>query len=203
MIVRPSLLLAVALTSAACSSPPQAPTVDDSKKRPVNVSQAIDLQSCRSELVATRIVLNESIDRPRVITVPAKPQNVVPTPNQVFVINFPLGSAVVELSAAEQARLVEQARAAKFIVIRGRTDATSDSIAETSLARRRAEATYSYLTTSLKVSLPTEGIRMSWQGAGDPIQPQDNAQARQANRRVEIELYPVKPDVQVLAAATS
>ena len=203
MIVRLASLFAVALATAACSSPPQAPTVDDSRKRPVNVSQAIELQSCRSELVATRIVLTESSDRPRVIAMPARPLDVVPTPNQVFVINFPLGSAVVELSAAEQARLIEQARAAKFIVIRGRTDATSDSIAETNLARRRAEATYSYLTTSLKVALPTEGIRMSWQGAGDRAQPEDTSQARQANRRVEIELYPVKPVVQVFAAATS
>jgi len=197
------LVVALALAMSACSSPPQAPTVDDSKKRPVNVSQAIEVQSCRSELAATRIVLTESIDRPRIITVPAKPLDAVPTPNQVFVINFPLGSATVELSAAEQARLVEQARTAKFIVIRGRTDATSDSLAETNLARRRAEATYSYLTTSLKIALPTEGIRMSWQGAGDRAQPEDTTQARQANRRVEIELYPVKPAVQVLAAATS
>jgi len=197
------LAIALALTMSACSSPPQAPTVDDSKKRPVNVSQALEVQSCRSELAATRIVLTESIDRPRIITVPAKPLEAVPTPNQVFVINFPLGSATVELSAAEQARLVEQARTAKFIVIRGRTDATTDTLAETNLARRRAEATYSYLTTSLKVALPTEGIRMSWQGAGDRAQPEDTTQARQANRRVEIELYPVKPAVQVLAAATS
>jgi len=203
MIVRFTTLIAATLATAACSSPPQAPTVDDSKKRPVNVSQAIEVQTCRSELAATRIVLNESIDRPRIITVPARPLDAVPTPNQVFVINFPLGSATVELSATEQAKLIEQARAAKFIVIRGRTDATADSIAETNLARRRAEATYSYLTTSLKVALPAEGIRMSWQGAGDRAQPEDTTQARQANRRVEIELYPVKPAVQVLAAATS
>ena len=79
MIVRLTSILAATLATAACSSPPQAPTVDDSKKRPVNVTQALELQSCRSELVATRIVLNESIDRPRVITVPAKPLDVVPT----------------------------------------------------------------------------------------------------------------------------
>jgi outer membrane protein OmpA-like peptidoglycan-associated protein len=203
MIVRLTTLIAATLASAACSSPPQAPTVDDAKKRPVNVSQAIDVQSCRSELAATRIVLTESLDHPRIVTVPAKPLDAVPAPNQVFVINFPLGSATVELSATEQAKLIEQARTAKFIVIRGRTDATTDSLAETNLARQRAEATYSYLTSSLKVSLPAEGIRMSWQGAGDRAQPQDTAPARQANRRVEIELYPVKPAVQVLAPATS
>lgn len=204
MTLRLTFLLAVTLATTACSSPPKAPTVDDSKKRPVNVGQAIEVQSCRSELAATRIVLAETTDRPpRVVTVPARPLEFVPTPNRVFVINFPLGSATVELSATEQAKLIEQARAAKFIVIRGRTDATADSIAETNLARRRAEATYSYLTTSLKVALPAEGIRMSWQGAGDRAQPEDTTQARQANRRVEIELYPVKPAVQVLAAATS
>ena len=197
------LLIALALALAACSSPPPAPTVDDSKKRPVNVSQAIEVQSCRSELAATRIVLTESLDRPRIVTVPAKPTDVMPTPNQIFVINFPLGSATIELSAAEQARLVEQARTAKFIIIRGRTDATSDSTAETALARRRAEAAYSYLTASFNVGLPAEGIRISWQGAGDPMRQQDGPQARQANRRVEIELYAIKPTVQVLVAATT
>jgi outer membrane protein OmpA-like peptidoglycan-associated protein len=158
---------------------------------------------CRSELAATLIVLTESIDRPCVITVPAKPLDVVQTHNHVFVINFPSGSATVELSATEQAKLVEQARMAKFIVIRGRTDATSDSLAQTNLAHRRAEATFSYLTTSLKVALLAEGLRMSWQGAGDPLQLQGTSQARQANRRVEIELYPAKPSVQMLAPAAS
>jgi len=196
-------VVVLALAVSACTSPPQAPTVDDSKKRPVNVGQAIEVQTCRSELAATRIVLAESIEHPRVITVPSKPLETTPAPNQVFVINFPLGSAAVELTEAERARLLEQARAAKFIVIRGRTDATSDSIAETNLARRRAEAAYSYLTASLKVALPPEGIRVSWQGAGDRAQAEDTTQARQANRRVEIELYPIKPGVQVLAAATS
>jgi len=204
MTLRLTFLLAVTLATTACSSPPKAPTVDDSKKRPVNVGQAIEVQSCRSELAATRIVLAETTDRPpRVVTVPARPLEFVPTPNRVFVINFPLGSANVEISAADEARLIEQARLAKYIVIRGRTDAISDSIAETNLARRRAEATYSYLMTSLRVALPVEGIRVSWQGAGDPIRPQDSVQARQTNRRVEIELYLIKPEVQVLATASS
>jgi outer membrane protein OmpA-like peptidoglycan-associated protein len=202
--MRFACLLALTFAAAGCSSPPQAPTVDDAKKRPVNAAEAIELQSCRSELAATRIVLAESLDRPRTVTVAAPAQAAPPpAPNHVFVIRFGLGSSAVDLSSEEQARLAEQARAARFIVIRGRTDASSDSFFDTNLARRRAEAAYSYLTYSLKVPLPPEGIRTTWQGAGDRAAPGQTLAERQANRRVEIELYPVKPDVQVLATSAS
>ncbi|MDQ2734266.1 MAG: OmpA family protein, partial [Pseudomonadota bacterium] len=92
----------------------------------------------------------------------------------------------------QSAQLVEQARAAKYIVIRGRTDASSDSDSETRLARRRAEAAFKYLVETVR--LPPDGIRLSWQGAGDLIggTPGD----RQASRRVEIELYQAKPEYQ-------
>jgi outer membrane protein OmpA-like peptidoglycan-associated protein len=203
-MMRLACLLALTFAAAGCSSPPQAPTVDDAKKRPVNAAEAIELQSCRSELAATRIVLAESLNRPRTVTVAAPAQATPPTPpNHVFVIRFGLGSSAVDLSSEEQARLAEQAKAARFIVIRGRTDASSDSFFDTNLARRRAEAAYSFLTYSLKVPLPPEGIRTTWQGAGDRAAPGQTLAERQANRRVEIELYPVKPDVQVLAASAS
>jgi outer membrane protein OmpA-like peptidoglycan-associated protein len=207
-MMRLACLLAVTFAATGCSSPPQAPTVDDTRKRPVNVAEAIELQSCRSELAATKIVLAESLDRPRTVTVAAPAQATAsatpPTPpNHVFVIRFGLGSSAVDLSAEEQARLAEQAKAARFIVIRGRTDASSDSFFDTNLARRRAEAAYSFLTYSLKVPLPPEGIRTTWQGAGDRAAPGQTLAERQANRRVEIELYPVKPDVQVLATSAS
>ncbi len=201
-------LTALALLVAACSSPPKPPTVDDSKKRPVNVSQAVDLQMCRSELTAAKIVLTETLTseqrRLAVAAAEAAPTSdgarsaargaTAAEPNQIFVISFPLGSADIAVAPAQSAQLIEQARAAKFIVIRGRTDALSDSAAETKLARRRAEAAYKYLVEM--VPLPAEGIRLSWQGAGDLLEAGNVSGDRQASRRVEIELYPAKPDFQ-------
>ena len=99
-------LAAVTALIAGCSSPPKPPTVDDSKKRPVNVSQAVDLQVCRAELSAAKIVLTETLtteQRRQVVAqmaaesaMPAlaKPYLAPPAePNQIFVVNFTLGSA--------------------------------------------------------------------------------------------------------------
>lgn len=205
MTTRALALAALTALLAGCSSPPKPPTVDDSKKRPVNVSQAVDLQMCRTELSAAKIVLTETLTTEQrrqalaqaaaesVRPVLARPTMAMPTePNQIFVVNFTLGSADFSLAPGQSAQLVEQARAAKYIVIRGRTDASADSASETALARRRAEAAFKYLVEAVR--LPSEGIRLSWQGAGDLIgsTPAD----RQASRRVEIELYQAKPEYQ-------
>src|SRR5438105_4682097 len=154
MTTKPIAILALALTLSACSSPPKAPTVDDSKKRPVNVSEAVNLQMCRAELSAAKVVLTETLtESQRQIATAVRQADVssaqvVALPNQVFVIHFALGSAEFNLAADQQAKLIEQARNAKFIVIRGRTDAPADSLSETRLAQRRTEAAYNYLMRS-------------------------------------------------------
>lgn len=205
MTTRTLALAAMTALIAGCSSPPKPPTVDDSKKRPVNVSQAVDLQVCRAELSAAKIVLTETLttEQRRQVIAQMAPDNAMPVlakpdlmspvePNQIFVVNFTLGSADFALVPGKEAQLIEQARAAKYIVIRGRTDALSDSVSETKLARRRAEAAFKYLVEMAR--LPPEGIRLSWQGAGDLIG--DTPADRQASRRVEIELYQAKPEYQ-------
>ncbi len=210
MTTKTFVLTALAVLIASCSSPPKPPTVDDSKKRPVNVPQAVDLQVCRSELSAAKIVLTETLTSEQRRLAVASAAAPAPTsdvarsepnrgagaaePNQIFIINFALGSADLALAPAQSAQLIEQARAAKFIVIRGRTDAVSDSPAETRLARRRAEAAYKYLLEMVR--LPAEGIRLSWQGAGDLLQADSASIDRQDSRRVEIELYQAKPEYQ-------
>lgn len=200
-----ALAVMTALIAGCSSSPPKPPRVDDSKKRPVNVSQAVDLQMCRTELSAAKIVLTETLatERRRQVLAQAEAENAIPVlarppmaaptePNQIFVVNFTLGSADFALAPGQSAQLVEQARAAKYIVIRGRTDALSDSVSETTLARRRAQAAFKYLVEMVR--LPPDGIRLTWQGAGDLIgsTPAD----RQASRRVEIELYQARPEYQ-------
>lgn len=206
MLVRTLIGAGCAAAVVACSSPPKPPTVDDSRKRPVNVSEAVNLQMCRSELSAARIVLGESLAMQHLPakTAAPQPESVQPIAadaNQVFVIGFPVASADLNLSAAEKARLLDQARGARFIVIRGRTDAPTDSMVETRLAKRRAEAAYDYLVS--QVGMPLEGMRVSWQGAGDPLRPGESGVARAGDRRVEIEIYHTAPVVQVLTALRS
>ena len=188
MLTNQSVLAAVAILIAGCSSPPKPPTVDDSNKRPVNVSQALDLQVCRSELTAAKIVLTESLNNsrslamvaPPVVLQPMAPRTLVSAPmaaslepNQVAVVNFAHGSADFVVPPELSAQLIDQARNSRFILIRGRTDAVADSVAETRLAKRRAEAAYTYLVE--KVGLRPQGIRLTWQGSGDPIQPGGHA----------------------------
>ena len=48
------------LVLASCSSPPQPPTVDESRKRPVNSQMAVELQVCRNDLQNTRLLATES-----------------------------------------------------------------------------------------------------------------------------------------------
>jgi len=212
--------VSVFLAISACSTPPKPPTVDDSQKRPVNVSEAVNLQMCRSELSAAKVVLAEVTGAPQAVQL--QPVSPAPAgasvtqiassestgrpattaaaaggaPNHVFVVRFATGSADFILGAAQQAKLLEQAKAARFIVIRGRTDAATESLDETHLAQRRSQAAYNFLIRAVK--LPRESVRVSWQGAGDPADAGAGPLQRQANRRVEIEMYEAKPESEIL-----
>src|SRR5256885_11426356 len=61
-----SFLIWVLLLSS-CSSPPRPPTVDESRKRPVNSQVAVELQGCKNDLHNTRIMATAS-GRPVVST---------------------------------------------------------------------------------------------------------------------------------------
>ena len=53
-------IFAVLLVISSCSSPPKPPTVDESRKRPVNAAAAVELQVCKSDLQNTRILASET-----------------------------------------------------------------------------------------------------------------------------------------------
>src|SRR5207245_10147694 len=105
MTTKPIAILALALAVSACTSPPKAPTVDDSNKRPVNVSEAVNLQMCRAELSAAKVVLTETLtESQRQIAVAMRQAassslQIALIPNQIFVIHFALGSAEFNLPA--------------------------------------------------------------------------------------------------------
>lgn len=212
-----ALAAIVAATAGGCTSPPQPPQVDDSVRRPVNNAQSLDLQRCTGELSATRIALTEAAHRANRIaagataqamdaarraaascpTFPAAPDKI--GGNQVFVVPFRLGSSAIELESEQASRLTKAAAGAQLVVVRGRTDASADSLAETALAQRRAQAASDFLVA--RAGVPRERLRLQWQGAGDPLEAGNSPSQRQRNRRVEVEVYAAAPAVEVLANA--
>ena len=109
--------------------------------------------------------------------------------NVVAVVSFATGSASLSIEAADAAALVRRAKGAAGIMIRGRTDALGDSLQETALARRRAEAAAEFLELA---GVPRDKLRLTWQGAGDPVAGL-RATERGQSRRVEIEFYASAP----------
>ena len=192
-----------ALLLTSCSTPPKPPSVDESTKRPVNARAAVDLKACQGDLSRATILvsemaragvvataLNKAVPQPgaAVASVPAS-QAADTAGNLVAVVPFGMGSAAWSVEQADAAALVRRAKDAAVIMIRGRTDATGDSLQETALARRRAEAAAEFLQ---QAGVSKDKLRLTWQGAGDPLaglRPADRSQSR----RVEIEFYAAAP----------
>ena len=195
---------------ASCSSPPKPPTVDETQRRPANTAVGVELQACKGELQNTRILANESMRSAEsagatAARLSAQQQSLLaraaapaPVVNSIYTVTFAFGSTQVSLPGSEASALVEQARAAALVVLRGRTDGTSELPAESRVARERAAAVRAYL-----VAAGVEGarIRTMYQPVGDHAADNGVALGRSLNRRVEIELYPSAPRAVPLTAA--
>lgn len=190
----PTALL-IALT--ACSSPPPLPSADDAPRRPVNTPEAVELQSCRNALHNGRIELRESREQVALQAsrlVQWAQQGAVAPPalqgNTVVTVRFAYGRHEAELPASALQTLIPAARQAPLIVLRGRTDGTSDSFAEARVARERANAVRDVLVAA---GVEPTRIRTTYQPSGDHVADNGSAGGRDLNRRVEIELYRVAP----------
>lgn len=208
--------VAVVTVLTACSTPPLPPSVDESTRRPVNVRTAVELKSCQAEMSRVTTLL-ATLARAQSLTLstgdtctsaaaqsqhlplvlPPQPETgamTIPAPaavagNMVLVVPFGLGSAAWRVEASDAAALVRRANDSALIMIRGRTDAKSDSLQETTLARRRAEAAADFLQ---QAGVSRDKLRLTWQGAGDPIAGLHVAD-RALSRRVEVEFYMAAP----------
>ena len=192
-----------ALLLTSCSSPPKPSSVDESTKRPVNARAAVDLKACQGDLSRATILVSEMA---RAGIVAAALNKALPLPdtsmasvaypsgagaagNLVAVVPFGMGSATWSVEQADAVALVRRAKDAAVVMIRGRTDAIGDSLQETALARRRAEAAAEFLQLS---GVPKDKLRLTWQGAGDPVAGLRSSERAQS-RRVEIEFYTSAP----------
>lgn len=201
----PLIATLLALSLCACSSPPKPPTVDESTRRPANSALAVELQVCKSDLQNTRILASESAratesaqataaslaaQQAITATVTAVHGATAAEPNSVYSILFAFGSARVHVNDDDATRLINEARAAPLILLRGRTDGTVESAGESRLARERSAAVRTYL---VQAGIDPARVRATWQPVGDPAADNTSAAGRTLNRRVEIEIYRAAP----------
>jgi outer membrane protein OmpA-like peptidoglycan-associated protein len=188
------------LALSSCSSPPKPPTVDESKKRPANAAIAIELQSCSSQLQNTRIALAESTRTAQTSAAALQAMNAAravaeatpapPVANGVYTVRFDFGNSRVHLPAETATALIEEARNAPLVLLRGRTDGDTDNQADSRVARERASAVRDYLVAA---GVDPSRIRTTHQPAGDHAADNANPATRGLNRRVEIEVYRALP----------
>jgi outer membrane protein OmpA-like peptidoglycan-associated protein len=190
----------LSLTLVACSSPPKPPTVDESQKRPANAQMAVELQVCKNDLQNTRILATESsrLAETTAATLAhmATRQQLLASiqekaaANSLRIVHFAFNSTQVSIPTAEASALVEEAKVAPLVLLRGRTDGTADSTAESRIAQARANAVRDYLVAS---GVDPSRIRTTHQPSGDHLANNRNPQGRNLNRRVEIEVYRTLP----------
>lgn len=199
------------LVLASCSSPPKPPTVDETQKRPVNSQMAVELQVCKNDLQNTRLMATESgrvaettaatlanlAARQQILAAMLGPAGQQPKANSVFTVRFDFGSTRVVIPADVAATVVEDAKASPLVMLRGRTDGTSDAPAESRIARDRAAAVRDYLVAA---GVDPARIRATYQPAGDHVADNVSAGGRGLNRRVEIEMYRALPVALTTAA---
>lgn len=188
---------------ASCSSPPRPPVPDESQRRPVNAQVAVELQACRHELHNTQLLADESgrlaelqglrlahVAARAAIPPPAPADAPDAAPNSVYTVRFAFGSARADIPTDLAAALTAEARTAPLVLLRGRTDGGTDSLAESRIARERAAAVRDLLVAA---GIDPARIRATHQPTGDHVADNASTSGRHLNRRVEIELYRALP----------
>lgn len=205
------ILLVAGAAMLSCSSQPKPPMADDSTRRPVNDPARIELLRAQSEIERARVELELQRRQSEVRRMAEEMQGATRGPvlvnarlerggavarqseagaNTVYTAQFAVGSMRLALGAEDASLLTSAARAAALIVIRGRTDAEYESLADGRIARERAN---SMRTLLLGAGVRPEQIRTTWQAAGDHIASNQTPEGRALNRRVEVEIYTAAP----------
>ena len=196
-------LLSIAITAGCSTQAPRLPAVDDASRRPANAALALEALECRNELHNVRLSASEAADaaqrsRATLAGIAASMQTLSrlqpgtspPRGNTVYTVRFAFGSAIVDMPVEAAAALVEDAKAAPLVVLRGRTDGITDSLAEIRVARDRAVAVRDFLVAA---GTEPSRIRVTYQPTGDHVADNDGPTGKALNRRVEIEVYRALP----------
>jgi outer membrane protein OmpA-like peptidoglycan-associated protein len=206
-------VMIVALLDGCATHPPKPPEVDESGRRPANQQSAVDLQVCKVELAEARGLIVETrrlaesssaalaqvvVGRFQPVSdlkaegAAAAPGGVGPAAaNVVWTLRFAYNSAVIEAAPDELQRMIDASKTAAYVVVKGRTDGSVETSGESRIAQRRMEVMYDVL---LKGGVDGHKIALQYQAVGDRIADNSTQEGRAANRRVEVELYPVVPE---------
>lgn len=198
---------------ASCSTPPRPPTVDEARKRPVNAAMAVELQVCRTNLQNTRLMASESgrraeaasatltalVARQQAMAELQQARDSADRSNSVFTVRFDFRATRVDIAPEAAKQLIDEARLAPLVLLRGRTDGAVDSLAESAVARERASAVRDFLVGA---GVDPARIRATYQPIGDQVAENTTAGGRSLNRRVEIEIYRVLPVAKELGRST-
>lgn len=198
------LVATVSATLVGCTAPPRPATVDESKRRPANSTEAVNFQICQHELDSSRrhaVEAQRSADQLTATRLSLSVQRSMvehyrsqhtasAAANTIYTLHFGFASSKMEVTTAMAGELLRQAREAKWVVVRGRTDGSSDAPSETKMARERANVVEAYL---LAGGVQASHIRTTYQPIGDHVADNSGPEGRRMNRRVEVELYAIKP----------
>jgi outer membrane protein OmpA-like peptidoglycan-associated protein len=197
---------------ASCTSAPKPPTVDESRKRPINTTMAVELQVCKHDLrnarlvavedrlaVSTAATLSSLWARQQTLANMQEPMMQPPKANALYTVHFDFGSARFEIPPDAAQALVEEAKSAPLVMLRGRTDGVRDSLVENRMARERAIAVQDYLVSA---GVEPSRIRATYQPIGDHIADNSSPASQALNRRVEIEIYRYLPVILSVATPT-
>ncbi len=188
----------------SCSTPPKPPAVDESTRRPANTAQAVELQVCKNDLANTRILAMESgrladstaatLERlaARAVSQTTPPVPAPPVANSIYTVHFDFASAQAVVPPESATALLAEVRTAPLVVLRGRTDGRTDTLAESRIARERAANVRDYLVSA---GVDPARIRSTYQSVGDGVADNTDPSGRALNRRVEIEVYRTLPVV--------
>jgi len=197
MKFRASITLAIAITLlASCSSAPKPKTLNGKHRQPINTD--IYPENTGVEVPSTQQA--SPSDAPD--TSPCLPENAMPHlpdnvhiegPPHVFRFQFPYGGIALAHSgktASEWAELIDQAKYAQWILIRGRTDGATHSKGDEDVALHRAINTRNALVSH---GIDPARIRIDYLSGGDYLADNTTPEGRRQNRRVEIELWETNP----------
>ena len=200
------LMLAAAAVLTACSST-KPPIPDETRRTPANDRRELAALQCTTDLVSTKGSLNEALrlaERSSAMASELQVENArlhgavqlarmsanSAPPSQIFVVFYRTNVTAFDIAEPDAARLINAIRTAAHIEVRGRTDGEFESPAESRIARLRAEQAQLWL---IRAGVEPSRVVATWQPIGDHLGPNNNAEGRALNRRVEIEVYAVRP----------
>jgi len=197
MKFRASITLAIAITLlTSCSSAPKPKTLNGKHRQPINSD--IHPENTGVEVLPIQLASSSgALDTP-----PCAPENAIPPepdnarleePAHVFRFQFPYGGIALARSgktASEWAELIDRAKYAQWILIRGRTDGATHSKGDEDVALHRAINTRNALVHH---GIDPARIRIDYLSGGDYLADNTTPEGRRQNRRVEIELWETNP----------